>query len=189
MLTTNSAIEERSAAAALAANVALTVGFAATIFMAGQVRIPLPFTPVPITLQTFVVYLGAAWLGTARGVGGPLLFAAAAAAGLPVLSGFRGGWAAITGATGGYVVGWFLAAFLLGRLLGGRPASARRIFGLMLAASALVYTCGLLHLTLLLDQPLEQALVMGFLPFVPGDLVKIAAATAAYRRWPGLLAR
>lgn len=184
LATERHSISERSIAAAAFASAAAVVGFATAIFIAGQIRIPLPFTPVPITLQTLVVYLGAAWLGAGRGVGGPLLFAAAAAAGLPVRSGFQAG---LTGATAGYIVGWLLAAYLLGRLLGGKRASTRKIVLLMVGASGLVYTCGLLHFTLLLQVPLTDALWMGFLPFLPGDTVKIAVATAAYRRWPNLL--
>jgi len=177
-------IAQRSLASTVATNTAVVVAFAATIFIAGQIRIPLPFTPVPITLQTFAVYLGAAWLGSARGVAGSLLFATAAAVGLPVLSGFQAG---LTGATAGYILGWMLAAYLIGRLLAGKDVSAGRAALTMAAGSALVYTCGLLHLTLLLDVPLSQALVMGFLPFLPGDALKIAAATAAYRSRPNLL--
>lgn len=177
-------LAQRSLASAAVVNAAVVVAFATVIFIAGQIRIPLPFTPVPITLQTFAVYLGAAWLGSARGVAGPLLFAAAAGAGLPVRSGFQAG---LTGATAGYILGWMLAAFLIGRLLAGKEASTGRTVAAMLGGSALVYTCGLLHLTLLLDVSLSQALIMGFLPFVPGDLLKIAAATAAYRSRPNLL--
>jgi biotin transport system substrate-specific component len=177
-------IAERSFAAAAVANATVVVAFATAIFIAGQIRIPLPFTPIPITLQTFAVYLGAAWLGAGRGVGGPLLFAAAAASGLPVRSGFASG---LTGASAGYILGWMLAAFLIGRMLGGKDASIGRTVAVMAGGSALVYTCGLLHLTLLLDLPLSQALWMGFLPFLPGDALKIAAATAAYRSRPNLL--
>jgi biotin transport system substrate-specific component len=177
-------IRERSLAAAALANAAIVLAFAATIFIAGQVRIPLPFTPVPITLQTFAVYLGAAWLGAGRGVGGPLVFAVAAASGMPVRSGFQAG---LTGATAGYILGWMLAAFLLGRVLGGRPASAGKIVAAMAGASALVYTCGMLHLTLLLDLPLRDAMIMGFLPFIPGDVLKIALAATIYHRRPNLL--
>lgn len=177
-------LAERSFASVFVVNAALVVAFATAIFIAGQIRIPLPFTPVPITLQTFAVYLGAAWLGAGRGVGGPLVFAAAAAAGLPVRSGFQAG---LTGATAGYILGWMLAAYLIGRVLAGTKASTPRVIATMVAGSALVYTCGLLHLTLLLDVPVSQALVMGFLPFLPGDALKIAAAAAVYRSRPNLL--
>ena len=174
----------RSVAAAAVANAAVVVAFATAIFISGQIYIPLPFTPVPITLQTFALYLGAAWLGAGRGIAGPLLFASVAAAGLPVRSGFEAG---LTGATAGYILGWMLAAFLIGRVLGGKDVSMGRAVAVMASGSALVYTCGLLHLTLLLDIPFQQALWMGFLPFLPGDALKIAAAAAIYRSRPNLL--
>jgi len=177
-------LAERSAVSAALANAAVVLAFATTIFIAGQIRIPLPFTPVPITLQTLVVYLGAAWLGSGRGIAGPLLFAAAAASGLPVRSGFQAG---LTGATAGYILGWLLAAFLIGRVLGGKEVPTPRIVATMAAGSALIYTCGSLHLFLLLDVSFGQALLMGMLPFLPGDAIKIAIATAAYRRRPNLL--
>ena len=179
-------IAERFSVSAVLTNTAVVVAFATTIFIAGQIRIPLPFTPVPITLQTLVVYLGAAWLGAGRGASGPLLFAAAAASGLPVRSGFQAG---LTGATAGYILGWLLASYLLGKTLGGKPASIPKTVLLMMGASSLVYTCGLLHFTLLLDVPLRQALWMGFLPFLPGDAIKIGIAATAYHRWPNLLSQ
>jgi biotin transport system substrate-specific component len=177
-------ITERSPASVVVTNTLVILAFATTIFVAGQIRIPLPFTPVPITLQTFAVYLGAAWLGAGRGVAGPLVFATMAAAGLPVRSGFEAG---LTGATAGYILGWMLAAFLIGRLLGGKEAPTVRIVAIMVGGSALVYTCGLLHFTLLLEVPIQQALWMGFLPFLPGDALKIAVATAVYKSRPNLL--
>ena len=186
LATERDSIDARSPASAALVNVSTVVVFAGAIFLAGQVRIPLPFTPVPITLQTFVVYLGAAWLGAGRGVAGPLLFVTAAAAGLPVLSGFRAG---MTGATAGYILGWLLAAYLLGTMLGGKRVATVRTVLLMMGASLLVYTCGLLHLTLLLNVPFGQALWIGFLPFLPGDAIKIGLAASAYQRWPGLFAR
>jgi biotin transport system substrate-specific component len=111
------------------------------------------------------------------------VFAIAAGAGLAVRSGFQAG---LTGATAGYILGWMLAAYLIGRVLAGTKASTPRVVATMVAGSALVYTCGLLHLTLLLDVPVSQALVMGLLPFLPGDTLKIAAAAAVYRSRPNL---
>jgi biotin transport system substrate-specific component len=184
LATERHAIVDRSPAATAAVNAAVVLAFATVIFIAGQIRIPLPFTPIPITLQTLAVYLGAAWLGAGRGVSGPLVFAIVAAAGLPVLSGFQAG---LTGATAGYILGWMLAAFLIGRVLGGKDLPAWRVAGTMAVGSALVYTCGVLHLMLLLEVSFAQAMVMGFLPFLPGDTLKIAAATAAYRSRPTLL--
>ena len=158
--------------------------FAAMLTLAAQVRIPLPFTPVPITLQTFALYIGGAWLGGRIAVTGLALYVGAALVGIPVLSGWRGGMAAFSGATGGYIVGWLLALLLLGMLFNGqRPRWAASV-GAMLGASSLILFCGALHLALLLDLGPAEAFLMGVAPFLPGDAVKIFSASAAVRRWP-----
>jgi biotin transport system substrate-specific component len=156
--------------------------------IAAQIRIPLPWTPVPITLQTLAVYLGAAWLGSSRAVSGIAVYAGLAAIGLPVLAGWQGGFAAFTGPTGGYVVGMILAAFLLGRHLGGRPATFGRTMALMGAAAVLIFTCGLLHFVLFMRVSFEQALWMAFLPFLPGEVIKLTLAAAVYRGRPNPMA-
>jgi biotin transport system substrate-specific component len=156
--------------------------------VAAQVRLPLPWTPIPITLQTMVVYLGASWLGSTRSVSGILAYAGLAALGLPVLSGWQGGFAAFTGPTGGYVVGMILASFLLGRYLGGRPASLARASAFMAAAAALIFVCGLLHFVLFMRVAIDQALWMALLPFLPGEAIKLTLAAAVYRSRPNPMA-
>lgn len=164
-------------------------GFAAALALAAQVRIPLPYTPVPITLQTFVLYLGAAWLGLRAAHGGLLLYVGAALLGLPVMSGFRGGAAAFAGATGGYILGWFVAVAVIATLLDGSRRSYGRVLASMLLGSAIVLAFGTLHLSLLLEASFPQALAMGVLPFLPGDLLKSATAAALVRRWPDPFSR
>ena len=168
-----------------AATVALgVVGFAVALTVAAQVRIPLPFTPVPITLQTFMLYTGAAWLGTRVALPGLALYVGVALLGVPVMSGFRGGMTAFAGATGGYILGWFVAAFVVARLLDGRQKSAAQTALAMAAGSAIILSCGALHLALLLDLSPQQAFLMGVAPFLPGDAIKILTASAIVRRWP-----
>ncbi len=164
--------------------VVLSVAFAATLALAAQVRIPLPFTPVPITLQTLVLYAGAAWLGRRATLSGLALYVGLAVLGLPLLSGWRGGAGAFVGATGGYILGWFVAAIVLSKLLDGRAHSWRRTAGSMVIASVVVLACGTLHLALLLDLTPAQAFLLGAAPFIPGDALKILLASAAVRGWP-----
>jgi biotin transport system substrate-specific component len=163
------------------------IGFAAALAIAAQVRIPLPFTPVPITLQTFVLYLGAAWLGARVAQPGLAAYVTAALVGAPVLSGFRGGAGAFVGATGGYILGWFVAILVVGYLLDG----SRRPFGrsalAMAAGSVIILSCGALHLMLLLGLDPQQAFLMGIAPFIPGDVIKILTASAIVSRWPNPL--
>ncbi len=171
-----------------AARVALgVVGFAMALAIAAQVRIPLPFTPVPITLQTFMLYVGAAWLGTRVAQPGLALYVGVALIGAPVMSGFRGGIAAFAGATGGYILGWFVAVMVVGRLLNGEQKSTTRTALAMAAGSAIILSCGALHLALLLDLSPQQAFLMGVAPFLPGDALKILTASAIVRRWPNPL--
>jgi biotin transport system substrate-specific component len=159
-------------------------GFAVALAIAAQVRIPLPFTPVPITLQTLVLYVGGAWLGARVAVSGLALYVGAALLGVPVLSGLRGGLAAFTGATGGYIVGWLLALLLVSATFRGRRLRWPASVGSMFAASSLILLCGALHLALLLDLGPAEAFVMGVAPFLPGDALKILSASVAVRRWP-----
>ena len=174
----------RSVASVAVANAAVVVAFATAIFISGQIYIPLPFTPVPITLQTFMLYIGAAWLGARVAQPGLALYVGVALVGAPVMSGFRGGVAAFAGATGGYILGWFVAVLVVGRLLDGGQKSTARTALAMAAGSAIILTCGALHLALLLDLSPQQAFLMGVAPFLPGDVLKIFTASAIVRRWP-----
>ncbi len=183
----SSVLGARDDVVSVARLLALSVAFAAALAVAAQIRIPLPFTPVPITLQTLVLYVGAAWLGRRAVLPGLVLYVGLAILGVPILSGWRGGLAAFTGATGGYLLGWFVAAIVLSTLLSGRSQSWRRTAGSMVVASVIILTCGALHLALLLDLSPVQAFLMGVAPFVPGDSLKILLASAAVRRWPNPL--
>ena len=177
-------LEPRTRPLSRTVSLAVALGIAAALAISAQLRIPLPFTPVPVTLQTLVVSLGAAWAGPATTIGAVLLYAAAALAGVPVLSGFRGGPEAFVGATAGYIVGWLLAAFVIGRLLDGRPTSWSRAVSVLSLGTAVILFCGALHLALFLGLSITQTLLMGVVPFLPGDVLKIALAAGAVRRWP-----
>jgi biotin transport system substrate-specific component len=97
-------------------DVLLIVSGAGLIAASAQIAIPLPFTPVPITGQTFAVLLVGASLGTVRGGSSALLYVLVGIAGAPVYADGAHGWAQVTGASGGYLVGFILAAALTGRL-------------------------------------------------------------------------
>lgn len=178
------ALSTRAGATDLARVLIAVGGLALALAVAAQIRIPLPFTPVPITLQTFVLYLGAAWIGPRLAAAGIGLYVGLALLGLPVMSGLRGGFGAFAGATGGYILGWFLAVLLLGRILDGRRHGMPFNMAAMAGASALILFCGALHLGLLLDLSPAQAFLMGVAPFLPGDTLKILSAAALVRRWP-----
>ena len=104
------------AAKSISRNVALVVGLTVLTALSAQVSIPLPFTPVPLTLQTFAVLAGAAALGAERAVLAQVLYITLAVAGLPVLAGGASGRAEVIGATGGYLLGFVVASYVVGRI-------------------------------------------------------------------------
>jgi biotin transport system substrate-specific component len=147
------------------------------IALAAQIRIPLPFSPVPVTGQTFAVLLVAAALGR-LGLASVIAYLIEGAIGLPVFAGGTFGVATIVGPTGGYLIGFALAAAIVG------SAAERgwdRHFATALAAmflgEAAIYVCGLAWLARFV--PSERLLDAGFIPFIPGDLIKMVLAALA----------
>jgi biotin transport system substrate-specific component len=150
------------------------------VSLAAQISIPLGFTPVPITGQTFAVLLVGASLGSVRGAASLLLYLLIGMVGAPVYSEQRGGWEVFSGATGGYLVGFVLAAALVG-LLAERGWDRRFATSVsaMLTGSVVVYACGLPWLHHVIGGSWEGTLEAGLYPFVPGDVVKLYLAALA----------
>lgn len=158
----------------------LVCGGVGLIAASAQVAFKLPFTPVPITGQTFAVLLVGATLGTARGGASALLYVLAGLL-LPIYAPHTGyGWSTITSASGGYLVSYpFVAAltgFLAERNWDRRFSSA---VGAMLTGNVLIYLVGLPWLAVVLHTNLEHTLEDGLYPFVPGDMFKLYLAAAA----------
>ena len=155
---------------ALARDAVLVGGFAIAIALGAQIAVPLGFTPVPVTAQTFVVLAGAGALGARRAATGAVLFAGLGVLGMP--------WFAVTsGATLGYIAGFVVAALIVGSAaeagLTSRPAVT---LGVMIVASAVIYVLGAGVLALVLGLSVAQAFALGVAPFLVGDLVKVAVA-------------
>ena len=141
-----------------------------------QVKIPLPFTPVPLTGQTFAVLLVGAVLGSKRAAASMALYIALGAAGLPVFAGGASGMAYLSGATLGYLIGFVLAAYVIGLLAErGLERSVRTSLIPFLAGTLIIYICGVTWLTMLLGS-LDKAVAAGLLPFLIGDTLKLIAA-------------
>ena len=166
---------------------ALVVGGAAFIALCAQVSIPLWFTPVPLTLQTFAVLGVGAALGSVRGGAATLLYLLAGAAGVPVYAEASGGVSVVLGATGGYLVGMVLAAVLVGRLAERRGLDRRVPTAVvaMLAGDVVVLGVGTGWLAAVLDVSLGRAVALGVAPFVLVEVLKVAAAGLRRRRWNG----
>ena len=158
----------------LARSVALVLGGAAFVGLTAQVLVPLPFTPVPLSLQTFSVLLVGAVLGSRRGVASMALYLLAGTAGVPWFSQQQSGWAF---ASFGYVVGFVLAAYLVGRLAErGADRTVLRTAGLMVLGNLAIYAVGVPGLMLITGMDLGKALLLGVVPFLVGDALKIALA-------------
>ena len=158
------------------------VGFAVALAAASQVAIPVPGTPVPITLQPLVVVLAGFWLGPAAGAASMVLYLAAGALGLPVFAPAGvPGVGRLLGPTGGYLIAYPAAAFASGWLLVRAGGLVTRTLAAA-AGIALIYAGGAAQLALLTGS-LGQAFALGILPFVALDLGKaIVAAMIAPRQ-------
>jgi biotin transport system substrate-specific component len=165
----------------------LAVGMACVTGLAAQIKINLPWTPVPITLQTFFVLLSGVLLGRKWGGISQIIYVGAGIAGVPWFTGRIGGYGAIFGPTGGYLIGFILCAFFLGYVIDKyvKSRSFVNILLLMLFANfSLIYIPGLIQLGLYFHlingafPGLYPLLAMGFLPFVAGDLIKVILASS-----------
>lgn len=150
--------------------------FAALCAAGGLITIPLPFSPVPLVLQNFFVLLSGLILGPLTGTASVVLFLFAGAIGLPVFSGARGGFVHFLSPSGGYLAGYVLCALAAG-LIGGNPEKqrdislARRCIAVF-AGLLVVYVPGLLRLYTVLDHDWIKTVSSGFVPFIPGDIIK-----------------
>ena len=159
---------------ALLRDVALVVGAAALTGLAAQVAIPLPFTPVPISLQTLTVLLSGAALGPIRGLLGMAVYLVAGMAGVPWFSEGRSGF---DFPSFGYIVGFVLAAIVVGWLARrGLDRAVPGTIGIMVLGNLVIYALGVSWLALSLDVTLPRALELGAWPFLIGDALKIALA-------------
>jgi biotin transport system substrate-specific component len=158
------------------------LAFAAMTALGAHVRIPLPFTPVPITLQTLFVALAGATLGPFLGPMSQGVYVLAGGLGLPIFAGGVGGWPTfLQGATSGYLVGFVAAASVTGWLIRRRDGRFSWILLSMGVGQVVIYACGIAWLVLLLGVSLGQAVSLGLLPFLVGDAVKLCAAAGLFR--------
>jgi len=167
----------------------VVVGFSLLTALAAQVVVPLPFTPVPLTGQTFAVLLTGALLGPRLGALAMLAYLAEGAAGLPFFRGGAGGVGHLSGATAGYLFAFPAAAYVTGYLA--ERGWDRRFLtaaAAMALGSLVVLACGWAWLALTLGSG-AQAFRLGVAPFLPGDVVKIALAAAVLPSGWALLRR
>jgi biotin transport system substrate-specific component len=158
---------------------ALVLGGSLLIALCTQIAVGYP---VPWTGQTFAVLMVGALLGSRRGALSVLAYLMQGLAGLPVFSHGKAGLGVFFGPTGGYLIGFVLAAYVVGRLAerGWDRRPVTTVLAMMLG-NVVLYGCGLAWLACLvhlLGRPLGSVLAVGLYPFLPGEIVKIALATA-----------
>jgi len=141
---------------------------------------PLPFSPVPVSLQTLAVVLAGAMLGPVWGPVSQILYVGAGVAGMPVFANGAAGPGVLAGPTGGYLVGFVIGAWIAGLLVRPGGSWVRLVTG-MVAAHAGVFLCGLSQLMLFTGQSVPATLQMGLFPFLPGLAVKLGAAVGVLR--------
>ncbi len=156
----------------------LLVGFNLALVFCSYLAFDLPFSPVPITGQTFGVLVIGMTLGRVRGTAVVLAYLFEGAMGLPVFAGGLAGLPYLFGPTGGYLIGFVAAAYVMGFLAErGCHRTLWRVLPAMLIGEILIYSFGLVWLRHFV--PSGALLAAGLLPFIPGAIVKIAAASAA----------
>ncbi len=157
----------------------LVLGFSIFLALCAQLSIKLPFTPVPITLQTLGVLLIGAVLGSKRGALTMLVYLAEGAAGLPVFAGDPIGFTHLLGFTAGYLWATPIAAFVTGLLCErGFDRSYLTSALAMLPGTLIFYALGVPWLAITAHMNIAHAFVAGMLPFIPGDLLKLVIASA-----------
>jgi biotin transport system substrate-specific component len=165
----------------VAGKVGLAFGMAALTGLMAQFRFHIPWTAVPITGQTFAVLLAGAVLGARYGLLSQVIYVGLGCAGVPWFWGFSGGltWL-MKGVTGGYLVGFVVAAGFVGYVTQ-RSRAARSYpwqLAIMLAGSAIILACGALHYSLTLQTGLAATLKAAVVPFIAGDILKSVVAAS-----------
>ena len=173
-----------------AGRVALILGATALVALCARLTVPLWFTPVPLTLENFAVLLVGLTLGPVDGFAAMALFLVEGTSGIPVFSPGPGGLTQLLGPSGGFLMAYPLVAATAGAI--SRAAAARRheFVGAVVAgvaATLVLFAMGAAWFAHLLHLSAGAAFGMGVAPFLPGEVVKIAAAAGIYTSGKSLL--
>lgn len=155
--------------------------FAALIAVGSWISVPLGFTPVPVNLATLAVFLAGGLLGVKYGTAATAVYTTVGAVGVPVFAGFRGGISVLAGPTGGYIIGYIVAAFIVGMIVK-KDSGIIRIALAMIAGLAACYTLGTVWFIISTGTGFGAAMVACVIPFLPGDALKITAGTILVRK-------
>lgn len=142
----------------------------------GPLSIPLPFSPVPISLTNFAIFLAIFVLGMKNGTISFIIYLLLGAVGVPVFSSFRGGFQVLAGPTGGYLIGFIFLALIMGFALDHFDRKLLPTIIGMIIGMVVCYAFGTVWLAKLLSLSFKEGLMMGVIPYLPGDAAKIIIA-------------
>ena len=140
--------------------------------------ISIPLQPVPITLQTLFALLAGMILGSTLGASSQIIYVLLGIIGLPVFAGFRAGIGVLFGPTGGFLFGFIISAYIIGKMI--ELKEEKNIFYYFLAGllgTIIIYIIGVTQLSLVTGMGVKRAITVGMFPFLPGDILKIIAAS------------
>jgi len=163
--------------------------FAALTTAGAFIAIPIPISPVPIVLQNFFVFLTGLLLGSRWGMASVAVYLLAGACGLPIFAGGTGGIGRLVGPTGGYLLGYLPAVYMIGRI---SEKKEGQVFFDILSVSCgalIVYAFGVPWLKILTGMTWGKALAVGMLPFLPGDILKVAATVPVVKTLRPILSK
>jgi len=140
--------------------------------------ISIPLYPVPLTLQTLFTLLAAMVLGSVMGALSQIIYVLLGVIGLPVFAGFKAGIGILFGPTGGFLLGFIISAYVIGKII--ELKNEKNIFYYLFAGimgTIILYIVGITQLSLVTGIGIKKAITVGMLPFLPGDILKIIAAS------------
>lgn len=156
--------------------------FVALMSIFAQISIPLGFTPVPINLGPMIVLLCGAILGSKLGALSMLIYLMIGAIGAPVFANFSGSFGIIIGPTGGYIIGYIACAFIVGILIEKLSFTNFTIVISMILGMIACYTIGTIWFMIITKTELVASITLCVLPFIPGEILKIIAATSLTKK-------
>lgn len=157
--------------------------FSALTAIGAFIRIPLPFSLVPATLQTLFTYMAGALLGGYLGALSQLIYILLGISGLPIFAGGNASLSVLVGPTGGYLVGFIAGSFVIGKMTEAKKNNSLLwLLTCMIVGTTIIYTLGVIQLMNWMKISLDKAVIMGVAPFVAGDVVKMLVAAYTTHR-------
>lgn len=157
------------------------ISFVILTILGAFIKIPLPFSPVPLTLQTFFVLLCGAMLGAKLGLFSQSTYILLGIVGLPIFANAGSGMLYLFGPTGGYIAGFLLASLFVGQTI--KSLSKINLFSIFITlciGNLIILSSGVIWLKILLGYSFKKTILIGLLPFLPGDLLKIIIASKIF---------